>query len=168
MHNPRHKAVAASFGIANDTGKAMPCPCGSGLDYSRCCGVFHNDIAAPTPEALMRSRYSAFALNLSDYLLATWHLDTRPGDIEPDDATNWISLRILDHTTEGDHGRVHFRATFSEGQHWSVLEEDSRFVREEGRWLYVNGSPRIERLKPRRNEACPCESGRKYKACCGR
>ncbi|MGQ7248504.1 YchJ family protein [Halomonas sp. V046] len=147
------------------------CPCGSGLALPRCCQPLHQGACATTPEALMRSRYSAFALGLDDYLRETWHPDSRPAVVS-DDGTEWKRLEVLASSMQGDSGRVHFRATFTEGagrrQRWGVLEEDSRFTREQGRWLYLDGAPRVERLKPGRNDSCPCGSQRKFKACCGR
>ncbi len=142
------------------------CPCGSGQPYAACCGRYHAGEPAPTPEALMRSRYSAFAMNLTDYLLATWHPDFRPTSLPDDDSTEWVRLEIVDTETEGDWGRVLFRAIFREGRRWSVMEEDSEFARREGNWSYVDGEPSIMRLKPGRNAPCPCGSGRKFKACC--
>lgn len=144
------------------------CPCGSGRSYADCCEPCHAGQPAATPEALMRSRYSAFALDLTDYLLETWHPETRPASLEPDPSTRWMRLEVLESGEEGDLGRVHFRATFREGRRWAVLEEASSFVREEGRWRYRRGSPTVVRLKPGRNDPCPCGSDRKFKACCGR
>ncbi|MGM0982981.1 MAG: YchJ family protein [Pseudomonadota bacterium] len=143
------------------------CPCGSGRPLAECCARYHAGEPAPTPEALMRSRYSAFVLDLSDYLLATWHPSTRPEKLEADPATVWKRLEVLESGEEGDRGRVHFRATFREGGRWAVLEEHSRFVREAGRWFYLDGNPVVHRLKPGRNAHCPCGSGRKFKSCCG-
>lgn len=144
------------------------CPCGSGRSYADCCGRHHAGEPAPTPEALMRSRYSAFVLDLTDYLLATWHAATRPASLAPDEATHWVRLEVLESGETDDEGRVHFRATFREGRHWGVLEEASRFVREAGHWFYRDGRPTLTRLKPGRNDVCPCGSGRKFKQCCGR
>lgn len=143
------------------------CPCGSGQRYAVCCGRYHGDEPAPTPEALMRSRYSAFALGLHDYLLSTWHASTRPRVLDLDESTRWVRLEVLDQGQDGDQGRVHFRATFREGKRWGVLEESSRFVRDVGHWYYLDGTPSVTRLKPGRNDACPCGSGRKFKSCCG-
>lgn len=143
------------------------CPCGSELNLSECCGHYHAGATAPTPEVLMRSRFSAFALGLHPYLLETWHPSTRPTELHLDDATRWVRLDVLDHDMQGERGRVHFRATFREGRRWGRLEESSRFVHEEGRWFYVDGEPSLERLKPGRNDSCPCGSGRKFKSCCG-
>lgn len=143
------------------------CPCGSGTAYADCCGPYHQGAPAPSPEALMRSRYSAFALDLRDYLLSSWHASTRPASLAADDTTHWVRLEILGSQAAGDQGRVHFRATFREGRRWAVLEEESRFLREAGRWYYQEGETSWQRLKPGRNDPCPCGSGRKFKACCG-
>ncbi|SDN11842.1 SEC-C motif-containing protein [Vreelandella arcis] len=115
----------------------------------------------------MRARYSAFVLDLADYLLTTWHPSTRPARLELDAATAWKRLEILESDEKDERGSVHFRATFREGRRWSVLEESSNFVREAGRWLYLDGNPVIRSLKPGRNASCPCASGRKFKVCCG-
>ncbi|MFC2992337.1 YchJ family protein [Halomonas tibetensis] len=143
------------------------CPCGSGRPLTDCCARHHAGVPAPTPEALMRSRYSAFVLDLPDYLLATWHPSSRPSSLGADAATVWKRLEVLESGEEDERGWVHFRATFREGKHWSLLEESSRFVREAGRWFYLDGSPAVHRLKPGRNAPCPCGSGRKFKSCCG-
>lgn len=86
----------------------------------------------------MRSRYSAFALGLTDYLVTTWHPATRP----PLDLTNsptWEKLEIVRAETNGEHGLVHFKAYFKAGGERGVMEEKSRFVRENGRWFYFDG-----------------------------
>jgi len=142
------------------------CPCGSGEAYHACCQPFHQGSPAPTPEALMRSRYSAFVLGLADYLLETWHSSTRPQSLDPEQSPEWASLRILDTSTRGDAGIVHFRAVYRLGDGWGYLEETSNFTREDGRWYYVSGDTTEGQLKPGRNEPCPCGSGKKYKACC--
>lgn len=148
------------------------CPCGSPLTLDACCGRYHQGEGAPNPEALMRSRYSAFVLGLSDYLLATWHPTTRPAELAPDPDTEWKRLVIVNaEPVLEESGQVHFRAFFYERGHvqkrWHVLEEVSRFVHEQQRWWYIDGTPTLTRLKPRRNEPCLCGSGRKLKGCCG-
>ena len=116
----------------------------------------------------MRSRYSAFVLQLTEYLLATWHASTRPATLAPDPLTQWKALTIVAAPPATDEkGVVHFMAYFREQNRWQVLEEQSRFVREDGRWWYLDGVPTVERLKPGRNERCLCGSGRKIKVCCG-
>lgn len=150
----------------------VSCPCGSELMLNNCCGRYHQGTDAPTPEALMRSRYSAFALGLSDYLLATWHPTTRPAELAPDPETRWKGLVIVNaEPALKESGQVHFRAFFYEQgrgrKRWHLLEEVSRFVHEQQRWWYVNGTPTLTRLKPGRNDLCLCGSGRKLKGCCG-
>ncbi|MDP5238687.1 YchJ family metal-binding protein [Uliginosibacterium sp. 31-16] len=120
-----------------------PCPCGLPATYSACCGRYHAGAAAPTPEALMRSRYSAFALGLGDYLLASWHASTRPADLDviTPPQPKWIGLQILGAALQDEsHGTVHFIARCRVGGRAERLEEISRFVREEGRWYYVDGA----------------------------
>ncbi|MBE0462011.1 MAG: YchJ family protein [Halomonadaceae bacterium] len=149
------------------------CPCGTGLSTDLCCARYHNGELAPTPEALMRSRYSAFALNLCDYLLATWHVSTRPVDLSPDPYTQWKGLSIIkkvpdfkEGPSQADVGYIQFFAYFKERARWHRLEENSRFVFEQSRWWYMDGTPKVMRLKPRRNDSCFCGSGRKLKLCC--
>ena len=120
------------------------CPCGTGRAYAACCGPYHAGEPAPTPEALMRSRYSAFALQLKDYILATWHPRTRPGRPELADGAagrTWIRLQIRRTAmTAADEGIVEFVASYRiGGSSAQRLHETSRFTREDGRWLYVDG-----------------------------
>lgn len=142
------------------------CPCGSGKIYQQCCGPWHRGEPAPSPEALMRSRYTAFVQKRTDYLLETWHPDTCPADLSLEGGPEWVSLEILDSTEEGSRGTVHFRAVYRAGDGWGYLEEKSDFVREDGRWYYLSGQTWEGQLKPGRNEPCPCGSGKKFKACC--
>lgn len=115
------------------------CPCGLPEPYEGCCGRFHSaSAAAPTAEALMRSRYSAFVKGDAKYLLRTWHPRTRPGRLELDPGMRWTGLEILD-TVDGSAfhatGVVEFRASYRGGE----LRERSRFERVEGAWVYVDG-----------------------------
>ncbi len=142
------------------------CPCGSGESYSACCHRYHQGKPAPTPEALMRSRYSAFVLKLADYLQSTWHRSTRPESLGLEESPRWASLQILSSDNSGNDGSVHFRAIYRVGTGWGYLEEKSRFLLEDGRWYYVSGDTSEGVLKPGRNEPCPCGSGKKHKACC--
>jgi SEC-C motif-containing protein len=114
----------------------------------------------------MRSRYSAFALGLNDYLLASWHPDTRPGELTLSNSPQWVSLQILGTETNGNRGSVNFRAIYRTTNGWGYLEEESAFIQEGGRWYYHSGNPHEGTLKPGRNEPCPCGSGKKFKACC--
>ena len=124
-----------------------PCPCGTALPYARCCGRWHEGpehLQAPTAEALMRSRYSAFVLGLRDYLLATWHPSTRPPTVEPNEpGLRWLGLDVKRHEVQGDtHATVGFVARSKLGGRAHRLHEHSRFVREDGRWYYVDGDIR--------------------------
>jgi SEC-C motif-containing protein len=118
------------------------CPCDSGLLYADCCGPWHAGLAlgqhAPTPEALMRSRYSAYVIGLLDYLLATWHASSSPGDLELP-PVKWLGLEVRHAQTAGDAGVVEFVARCKEGGRAQRMHETSRFVREDGRWYYIDG-----------------------------
>ena len=119
-----------------------PCPCGSKKSYASCCELLHNAEPAPSAEALMRSRYSAFALGLDEYIQRSWHVSTRPpvdssGDKEK---LQWIGLQIKRHQQSDDnHAIVEFIARYKINGRAFVLHETSRFMRENGHWFYVNG-----------------------------
>jgi len=142
----------------------VACPCGSALRYSGCCGRWHGGplhLQAPDAPTLMRSRYSAYVLGLSDYLLATWQPGTRPAALpamEP--GLKWLGLEIRrsgvgepgavagSHTGAGagsDMGAdvnrawVEFVARSKLGGRAHRLQETSRFVHEGGRWYYLDG-----------------------------
>lgn len=90
---------------------------------------------------MMRSRYSAYVLKLEDYLLATWHPGTRPATLElAADNTRWLGLEVKKHAVEpADCATVEFVARCKTGGRAHRMHEISRFVREEGRWFYVEG-----------------------------
>ncbi len=118
------------------------CPCQSGQGYAECCGAWHagldRGVHAPTPEALMRSRYSAYVLGLIDYLLATWHPSTAPGDLELQ-PVKWLGLEVLHAQEAGDAGVVEFVARLKVHGRAQQMHETSRFIRSEGRWTYIDG-----------------------------
>ncbi|MFL9610582.1 YchJ family protein [Methylobacillus sp. Pita2] len=120
-----------------------PCPCESGTAYKRCCRRWHQGEPAPDAEALMRSRYTAYALGLNDYLLHTWHPSTRPGSLQDEAGAQppkWLGLKIVQHeATGGDRAIVEFIARYKVNGKAEKLHENSRFVREHGQWLYVDG-----------------------------
>ena len=120
----------------------MTCPCGSGAALEACCGpIISGKRPAATAEALMRSRYSAYVLQNEPYLLATWHPGTRPDSIGFEPGTKWLGLSVTSaRDTGADQAEVSFVARYRVGGKPAVrLHECSRFVREEGRWLYVDG-----------------------------
>ncbi len=119
------------------------CPCLSGLTYAECCDRLHRgDAVAPTAEALMRSRYSAFAVGDVGYLDRTWHHRTRPAALTLDTGRRWYRLDILATSRGGlldTEGTVEFRAFYRTDDGPGSQHEVSRFVRERGAWLYVDG-----------------------------
>lgn len=124
---------------------AQPCPCGSGRGYAACCGQFHDGVTAPDAESLMRSRYSAFVLRRADYLLASWHPDTRPAGLALDAVPlpHWLGLAIKSHVQQ-DQSRatVEFVARYKLGGRAFRIHEISRFERVDGSWLYLDGKIR--------------------------
>ncbi|WP_222928275.1 YchJ family protein [Cellulomonas telluris] len=119
------------------------CPCGSGDTFADCCGRYLTGAAAtPTAEALMRSRYTAFATGDAAYLRATWHSSTRPARLDLDEDVRWVRLDVLGTQAGGpfdDRGVVEFVAHHRGPDGRGRLHETSRFVREGGRWSYVDG-----------------------------
>lgn len=121
---------------------AETCPCGTGRAYLDCCGRFHQGalyLMAPDPESLMRSRYAAFVLDLRAYLMATWHPDFRPSEIEaPEAGLKWLGLEVKKSAVLPDgRGMVEFVARSKWGGRAHRMHEISEFVQQEGRWLYT-------------------------------
>lgn len=121
----------------------LPCPCGLGAPLANCCGRWHAGplhLQAPTAEALMRSRYTAFTLAMADYLLATWHPRTRPAALEFEPGLRWLGLQVKRHVVLApDQALVEFVARSKTGGRAHRLHETSRFERINGHWLYVDG-----------------------------
>jgi SEC-C motif-containing protein len=116
------------------------CPCGLPAAYDRCCGRFVGGAAAPTAELLMRSRYTAYARADVAHLLSSWHSSTRPASVAIDPELRWTRLEVVGTSAGGlldTDGTVHFRATHVRSGEVGVLEEHSRFCREDGRWVYL-------------------------------
>ncbi|GAB4062618.1 YchJ family protein [Uliginosibacterium sediminicola] len=121
------------------TNTPSACPCGKG-PYASCCAPLHAGTPAASAEALMRSRYSAYALRLADYVLASWHPSTRPAELDlSGDAAQWIGLQVLAAKTQGERAEVEFVARFRIGGRAQRMHELSSFVLEDGRWFYVDG-----------------------------
>ncbi|MBO9625752.1 MAG: SEC-C domain-containing protein [Microbacterium sp.] len=121
------------------------CPCGSGDTFGACCGPILFGSPAPTAERLMRSRYTAFATGDVAHLLRSWHPRTRPRTLEIDPGLLWRRLLIVDRVAGGpfdDEGVVEFEAFWRQGDDRGSMQERSRFVREDRRWLYVDGEVR--------------------------
>jgi SEC-C motif-containing protein len=124
------------------------CPCGSGLAYPACCGRYHQGLPAPTAEALMRARYSAYVLYDNAFIAATWHARTREAGMQAigDESDNrdgrdtrWLGLDVRSRVPSGDTASVEFVARYKQGGRAHRLHEISRFVREAGLWWYVDG-----------------------------
>lgn len=124
-----------------------PCPCGrldargQPLAFADCCGRYlDHDTPAPDAESLMRSRYSAFVLGRVAYLSASWHASTRPAHLDLEPSVKWLGLEVKRHRPiDVDHAEVEFVARSRVGGRGQRLHENSRFVREGGRWFYVDG-----------------------------
>ena len=114
------------------------CPCGSGKKYDECCEpIIKGTKLAETPEALMRSRYTAYVLGDAAYLRRSWHPDTCPADLSLDAGVQWLGLKIERHTRiSSTHAEVVFIARYRLDGRVHRLAEHSRFVLEQGRWLY--------------------------------
>jgi SEC-C motif-containing protein len=125
---------------------APRCPCGHDAAYAACCGRWHAGplhLRAPDAESLMRSRYSGYVLGLVPYLLDTWHSRTRPATLSLDPATKWLGLEVRSRCdVDETHATVEFVARCRDAGRATRLHETSRFVREDGRWLYVDGESR--------------------------
>ena len=125
---------------------ALPhdCPCHSGFPFAACCAPYLAGIApAPTAQALMRSRYTAYVLARTAYLLDTWHPSTRPQRLHVDGARRWLGLQIRDvsHGDVGDtKGQVEFVARFKVAGRAHRLHERSTFCYQDGRWYYLHGA----------------------------
>jgi SEC-C motif-containing protein len=119
------------------------CPCGTDLNYTVCCGKFHKGkIHAATAEALMRSRYSAYVLDLTQYIFRTWDETTRPTlqSLRDGNTQQFIALKVLSTSKGGVDdvlGTVEFIATYKVGDELFEHHENSRFKRHKNRWVYV-------------------------------
>lgn len=157
----------------------MNCPCGSGKDYGDCCGpIIAGTVSAPTAEALLRSRYSAFVKRVPDHIERTDAPEIR-GDFNRTELEQtmrdceWLGLKIRRTVESGDSATIEFVIHFRYNRQNMVQTELSSFRREHDHWLYVSGEisskqmPYMNEQKIRRNDPCPCGSGKKAKKCCG-
>ncbi|NTC84021.1 YchJ family protein [Agrobacterium tumefaciens] len=155
------------------------CPCGSSSEFGQCCEPLIKGAPATSPEALMRSRYTAFTLGDLDYIEGTCTEEAlrtlNRADLErslPD--MKWLEMKVRE-TSGGNrddkHGSVTFSFRYTYGGREHSQTELARFVRRD-RWLYdgseINPKGRPVRVESiGRNDPCPCGSGKKYKKCCG-
>jgi len=154
------------------------CRCGSHLQYDSCCSVFHEKTKTPkTAESLMRSRFTAYAMQNEAYLLDTWEASKRPEEINfSNENAVWTKLDIIKTKKGGEKdskGIVEFKAYYSQEGDEYLMNEISRFTKSSGRWLYLDGLVKSvrklnEQSRQGKNVPCSCGSGKKFKRCCGK
>lgn len=179
---PRRKSKLAAGTASRRDGVLMSlCPCGSNLDFETCCGPILAGAPAPTAEALMRSRYTAYVRHDFAHLERSLSREQRADFSLPDarrwaESAEWLGLTISQTTQGGlndSEGTVAFAASFRSGGREHEHIETARFAREDGNWVYAGHDPMpsatVRRATPKigRNDPCPCGSGKKYKKCCG-
>ena len=129
---------------ARELSVAEACPCGA---PDCACALYHEGAVAPDALALMRSRYSAYVLQSYFYLMNTWHPATRPTEIELDQQ-RWLGLEVKKYTIESeDSATVEFVARYKVNGRAYRLHENSNFVREQGKWFYLDGEYPIKGQK---------------------
>lgn len=168
--------------MANPTSATLPCPCGSGSEFSLCCEpLIRGKKSASTAEELLRARYTAFTRGDIDFILDTHHSRTR-GDVKREEIedwsknSSWLGLKVVQKEAgeaSDEKGTLIFCAQYTaEGEthdHW----EQSFFEKEAGKWRFLDakgiqvGTYRRPDPKVGRNDPCPCGSGKKFKKCCG-
>lgn len=146
-----------------------PCPCGSKLNLADCClPIITAQAPAGSAEALMRSRYTAYVLGNAGYLANSWHASTRPQQLDVSAQIEWLGLTVLSckaGIASDVKGTVEFIARYRQQGATGQVHENSRFVKENGVWLYLDGD--LKTRAPGRNDPCTCGSGKKFKKCCG-
>jgi SEC-C motif-containing protein len=161
----------------------MPqCHCGSELPFEECCQpIILRTKPAPTAEALMRARYSAYVIGDIAYLNDSLAPDERH-DFDPEQAKAWsknstwlgLAIHAVKDGGENDQtGQVDFTASYEYQGARQDHRELASFKRLDGVWHYTDGrmrshDPIVRGPKPGRNDPCPCGSGKKYKKCCGK
>lgn len=147
------------------------CYCGDKNEYSEHCKKYINGVDYPsTPLELMKSRYSAFVTNSYKYIFETYYKKTRNFSIEElinsNIHTQWLGLQILDY--DNSEGIVTFIAKYKENGFIYEHKERSKFIFENNKWFYYGTLPFPKFKKIGANDSCPCNSGKKYKKCCGK
>ena len=153
------------------------CPCQSGLEYEKCCAPLHKNFKeAKSPQSLMRARYSAYVNSNIDFIVATHHPD-KVGGFDREEAENWadesewLGLKIIDSSEQGDSGEVLFECSYGLDGETHLHRERSSFRKWEGSWYFYDGALETtseKRVTPKigRNDPCHCGSGKKFKKCC--
>jgi SEC-C motif domain protein len=154
------------------------CFCGSDNTFEQCCKpIIDGTQPAPTAQALMRSRYSAYVIIASQYLIDSTHISQRANYSKTDieawaKESNWQKLEIIDckkGLSDDSVGEIEFNAYYHDSKNiLQIHHEKSIFKKESGDWFYVNGTIIPSKSIINRNDACACGSGKKFKKCCGR
>lgn len=119
------------------------CPCGNTVHYKDCCKPFHDGEKVPeSAELLMKSRYSAYVKNLAKYLEDTWHAKTRPVEfqLDKDSGFRWLKLEVTDTQENANEATVSFKAVYNMNGQEGVMQEKSKFLKEDGKWYYLDGA----------------------------
>ena len=121
------------------------CPCGSKLKYKKCCQKYHKGALAKDALTLMRSRYSAYVAGDANYIIKTTHPQNsefnRDKKLFRDEikrfcnSSEFIKLEILEYIEGNDESYVTFKAILKN----SILFEKSKFIKVDGKWLYLSG-----------------------------
>lgn len=150
------------------------CYCGTAQAFEQCCApIINGEKKADNAEQLMRSRYSAYCVNNSEYIHNTYaltkHAENSVREIKLfAELADFIKLTVNSFNEQGNSAQVHFKAEYICDGYYCQLEEVSNFVIEEDQWRYLDGTltPHNE-TKLGRNDTCPCDSGKKFKKCHG-
>ncbi|ENW78915.1 hypothetical protein F909_03232 [Acinetobacter sp. ANC 3929] len=146
------------------------CPCGQG-QYAACCQPLHlKQQVAQSAEQLMRSRYSAFALQQIDYILQTTALGQqsaldRAAIADWSQSNQWLKLEVVRHQPKLDktHALVEFKAHYHDGTQAHIHHEVSHFVLHQQQWYFLD--PTLD-MQITMKQPCICGSGKKFKQCC--
>ncbi len=164
--------------INNQNQPLLSCPCGKGLVYQDCCKRIHQDPNnAIHPEQLMRARYTAYTLGLTEFIIQTYHprchAEQDRKAIQETSEIKWQKLKVIKSTVNSDNteGFVEFKAFYTENNQVQCLHERSRFLFEKyqntNQWFYLDGiTPNLDKIG--RNDPCYCDSQKKFKHCCGK
>ena len=146
---------------------ADTCPCCSALPYAQCCQPLHLGGRAISPEALMRSRFSAHALGLLPYIVHSWSAEGRAA-LDQSELARWLANarfgRLIVRAAEADW--VEFECWYLQDGQLQHLHDRSFFIQQDGHWRYHESkAPRLPATRIGRNDPCPCGSGKKSKQC---
>ena len=180
---PEEKAPTetAEENVDAEPAEKKDCPCCSEKPYAECCAPYiSGTVPAPTAEALMRSRYTAYATGDVDYIKKTMGPAIKAKEFDRESVekwaneSEWLGLSIVT-TAKGSEndteGTVEFIAQYSDGKNEQIHHESAEFRKIDGAWYFIDGRMmnepyRREEPKVGRNDACPCGSGKKFKKCC--